>query len=294
MADTAPNSPAEASPTPQQAAMKAELERLSGEVEAQLSQGDRAAARAACDAMLNLNGAYNPAHMLMARVMMPGENYAAILTRLHRERRPRGYAEIGVATGASMALAGAETHCVGIDPNPRVTASIAGRARLYPVTSDDFFARYDLSEELDRAPLDLAFIDGLHLFEQALRDFINLEKYAHQGTVVMIHDCFPPTELSAARDRVMAYWAGDVWRMIPLLIKYRPDLDVNVIPAMPSGLGLVTGLDPDSRVLEDRFDELVAEYMAMPYSVLEQRREELLSPIANSWDAIAERLPVAA
>ncbi len=274
-----------------QADLNGRLEALAAQVNELLAQDDRPAARAACEAMFELNGAYNQAHMLMARVMMPGENYAAILSRLHGHLKPAGYAEIGVATGASMALAQADTRCVGIDPCPRVTANIAARARLYPVTSDDFFARYNLFEELGVERLDLAFIDGLHLFEQALKDFINLEKYSHPGTVVMIHDCFPPTELSAARDRVMAYWAGDVWRMIPLLIKYRPDLDVKVIPALPSGLGLVTGLDASSSVLEERFDEIVAEFMALEYSELATRREELLPTLENDWNAILERLP---
>lgn len=277
--------------SPEAGGPQSQLEALAAEVNTQLASGDREAARAACEAMFALNGAYNQAHMLMARVMMPGENYAAILSRLHQHLQPAGYAEIGVATGASMALAGADTRCVGIDPCPRVTASIAARARLYPVTSDDFFARYNLFEELGVERLDLAFIDGLHLFEQALKDFINLEKYSHPGTVVMIHDCYPPTELSAARDRVMAYWAGDVWRMIPLLIKYRPDLEVKVIPALPSGLGLVTGLDAGSSVLEERFDDIVAEFMALEYSELEARREELLPTLANDWQLILEQLP---
>ena len=271
--------------------LNSQLEALAARVNELLEKGDRPAAREACEAMFALNGAYNQAHMLMARVMMPGDNYAAILSRLHRHLKPVGYAEIGVATGASMALAEADTHCVGIDPCPRVTATIAARARLYPVTSDDFFARYKLFEELGAERLDLAFIDGLHLFEQALRDFINLEKYSHPGTVVMIHDCYPPTELSAARDRVMAYWAGDVWRMIPLLVKYRPDLNVGVIPSLPSGLGMVTGLDASSTVLEERFEEVVAEFMALEYHELETRRDELLPPLRNDWDTICERLP---
>ncbi len=279
------------SPPQHQADLNGRLEALASQVNELLEQGDRPAARAACESMFALNGAYNQAHMLMARVMMPGDNYAAILSRLHRHLQPAGYAEIGVATGASMALAEADTHCVGIDPCPRVTANIAARARLYPVTSDDFFARYNLLEELGVERLDLAFIDGLHLFEQALKDFINLEKYAHPGTVVMIHDCYPPTELSAARDRVMAYWAGDVWRMIPLLVKYRPDLKVGVIPSLPSGLGMVTGLDAGSTLLEERFDEIVAEFMALEYAELDERRDELLPPLSNDWDAILGQLP---
>ena len=36
--------------------------------------------------------------------------------------------------------------------------------------------------------MDLAFIDGLHLFEFSLRDFMNVEKLAHPGSVVVFDD----------------------------------------------------------------------------------------------------------
>jgi predicted O-methyltransferase YrrM len=271
--------------------LKSRLDELADRVDQYLSADDREAALAVCREMLALNGAWNHAHVLMARVMMPGENYAGLLGRLHRHLQPSTYAEIGVATGASMAIAAEATRCVGIDPCPRVTAAIKARARLYPVTSDAFFERYDLLEELGAESLDFAFIDGLHLFEQALRDFINLEKYAAPHTVVAIHDCYPPTELSADRERVMAYWAGDVWRLIPCLVRHRPDLQVAVVPALPSGVGLVTGLDRHSTVLEDRFDDIVEEFLALPYAELESGREALLNTIPNTWDAVQARLP---
>lgn len=36
---------------------------------------------------------------------------------------------------------------------------------------------------------------------------------------------------------------------------------VFTIPTFPSGLGIVTGLDPNSSVLEDNLDDIVASYM---------------------------------
>jgi predicted O-methyltransferase YrrM len=267
------------------------MDKLAEQVQAYLSQDDREAALSACKQMLQINDRYNQAHMLMAKIMMPGPNYANLLSRLHRRLRPETYVEIGVATGASMAIAGPDTRCIGIDPCPRVTAKICGRARLYPITSDEFFERYDLFSELGVERLELAFIDGLHLFEQALRDFINLEKYADSQTVLLIHDCYPPTELSAERERVMAYWAGDVWRLIPCLLKYRPDLKVGVVPALPSGVGLVTNLNAASTVLTDNFDEIVAEFAALSYTELDAGRQELLNPMANDWAVVVSHLP---
>ena len=58
------------------------------------------------------------------------------------------------------------------------------------MTSDEFFAEHDLRELLG-GPVELAFIDGLHLFEQVLRDFVNLERCSTAHTVIILHDCLP-------------------------------------------------------------------------------------------------------
>ena len=52
------------------------MDKLAEQVAAYLSQDDREAALSACKQMLQLNDRYNQAHMLMAKVMMPGPNYA--------------------------------------------------------------------------------------------------------------------------------------------------------------------------------------------------------------------------
>ena len=45
--------------------------------------------------------------------------------------------------------------------------------------------------ELGGKTLDLAFIDGMHHFEFALRDFINVEKYCSADSIILIHDVYP-------------------------------------------------------------------------------------------------------
>lgn len=271
-----------------------DIESLVKDIEQALDAQQHDEAQALCARLLQADPALNQAHMLMARAMMPGNNYTLNMALIHETLQPGSYAEIGVATGTSLAQALPQTSAVGIDPEPRIKREIRARARLYPITSDSFFERYNLLEELGTDRLDLAFIDGLHLFEQALKDFINFERYSHPGTTVLIHDCYPPTELSAERERAMAYWAGDVWKLIPCLARYRPDLQLCVIPCMPSGLGLVTNLDSASTVLSENFDDIVRETLELQYSQLEQNREETLRPILNNWDTIKGLLPTAA
>ena len=58
------------------------------------------------------------------------------------------------------------------------------------------------------------------------------------------------------------------------------------------GLTLVTNLNPDSHLLSDRLAELMAQYRALDYSVLEGGKDRLLNRLANDWAQIKACLPV--
>jgi len=182
---------------------------------------------------------------------------------------PRTYVEIGVSTGRTFQLALPGTRCVGIDPAPRLARPVTRGQQIFTLSSDEFFATHDLRAVLGGDPLDLAFIDGMHHFEFALRDFINLERAAHPESTILIHDCLPENEEGAARDRTTVLWSGDVWRLIVLLRRWRPDLEVSVADWPPTGLGVVRHLDPGSTVLADHYHELVEHYLSVPYSALD-------------------------
>src|SRR5437762_7773387 len=102
----------------------------------------------------------------------PRSHYEA-LDFIHVRLLPRTYVEIGVNTGTSLALALPGTRVVGIDPKPRLRNPISRSTKVFPLTSDTFFELWDLDEPLGGRQVDLAFIDGMHLFEYALRDFAN-------------------------------------------------------------------------------------------------------------------------
>jgi hypothetical protein len=112
----------------------------------------------------------------------------------------------------------------------------------------------------------MAFIDGLHLFEQALRDFINVEWYGHEGTICLIHDVLPQNKEWTSREKVPGAWTGDTWKLIPILKQWRPDLEIEIIATPPSGLAVITGLDPHNDVLHQFFDEIVNEWMDKEWS----------------------------
>ena len=137
---------------------------------------------------------------------------------------------------------------------------------LFTLESNVFFQSGEAERALAGEAVDLAFVDGLHLFEQALRDFQNIERYAKPGTVALFHDCLPLTAETATRRRATSFWTGDVWKIAPILRRLRPDLTIFLVPTYPTGLLVVTGLDPRSRVLEERMDALIAEWTPKEWS----------------------------
>jgi len=229
---------------------------------------------------------YSRAYTLMSQLALPGEHYFRVLRRIHRHLRPRSYLEIGVSRGESLECVLPETLTLGIDPAPNLARPAPANVRIYRETSDDFFARYSPRAELGGQPVELAFIDGMHHFEYALRDFINIERCCSRASVILIHDCYPLDERTARREQVTGFWSGDIWRLMLLLRTHRPDLVVRTIATPPTGLGIVVNPDPASHVLADRLDELIAEYLAKDFSVLATGKAEALGLIENRWPVI--------
>lgn len=203
-------------------------------------------------------------------------NYLEVLQMLHEHLRPDLYMEIGVRIAGSLKLA--KGHAVGIDPVKQFNDVLPPTTLFYEMTSDDFFeaAKRSAIEE----KVDLAFIDGMHLFEYALRDFINIERYTTPWTIVVFDDICPNHPLQAARDRQTTVWTGDVWKLRDCLKRYRPDLAQIVLDTWPSGLLLVMGLDPNNTTLSDNYDKIMQEYVEsevpLPDTVL--RRTGVMAP----------------
>jgi glycosyltransferase involved in cell wall biosynthesis/predicted O-methyltransferase YrrM len=211
-------------------------------------------------------------------------SYLDILDRLHRELQPVHYLEIGVRQGGSLALArGAAT---GVDPAPAIDRELLLTTKVVSLTSDDFFA----AASSDLAP-DFCFIDGLHLFEYALRDFINIERCAAPGAVVVIDDVFPNHPMQAERKRQTRHWTGDVWRLVEILRDFRPDLFLLPLDAAPTGLMLIAGLDSSNRVLSQNYDVIVRAALGIsgpPQRILERR--DAVDPASEKFHRIIENL----
>lgn len=184
--------------------------------------------------------------------------YYDFLRQVHARLAPRAYLEVGVRNGGSLAIS--RCRSVGIDPFFSITYELDTDVALFRTTSDEYFARPEPLAATGGTPFDLAFIDGLHLFEFAFRDFVNAERHSSPRGVVLFDDVLPRSVDEAARVRHTNAWTGDVYPMLEVLARYRPDLVVVPVQTAPTGLLLVTGLDPGSTVLRDHYDEIMAEF----------------------------------
>ncbi|TXN04130.1 class I SAM-dependent methyltransferase [Methylobacterium sp. WL103] len=197
-----------------------------------------------------------------------GENYYSLLQRFHRVLEPATYLEIGSRSGESVALSACST--IAIDPGFNIASNVIRTkptCHFYQCTSDHFFSKYDPTAIFGQ-PIDMAFLDGMHLSEFLLRDFYNTERHSKKNSVVMIHDCLPGEELISLRSstdprRESAqrpdWWTGDVWKILPVLKKHRNDLKIIAIDADPTGLICITNLNPSSNVLRDDYNKILTE-----------------------------------
>lgn len=209
----------------------------------------------------------------------PGLHYKTFMSQLSRVRGGRVYLEIGVQVGLLLSEIHTD-HAVAVDPNFRISHNITANKKsvyLYNDISDRFFNDPKAKDILDGS-IDLAFLDGLHVFEYLLRDFCNTEARSSRDGLIVMHDCLPLNAEMTIRDEATSiekgkntlfpnYWTGDVWKVVSILQKYRPDLKVVCLNSHPTGLVCVSNLDPNSQSLRDNYLSIVEEYRNIPYGV---------------------------
>ncbi|UQX10579.1 class I SAM-dependent methyltransferase [Candidatus Mycobacterium methanotrophicum] len=209
---------------------------------------------------------------------MLGVPYVDFLTALHTHLTPRTYLEVGTETGTSLALAGCDA--IAVDPQFQLAVTATGNRRrtfFFQMPSDTFFATENVRQLLGR-PVDMVFLDGMHRFEFLLRDLIGAEAACHPRSLILLHDCVPLNPRMALRQWLpgesfekdtAGMWTGDVWKLLPILKKYRPDLRLHVLDCPPTGLVAINSVDPASHVLADCSYDIVDEHAA---TVMDENR----------------------
>lgn len=193
------------------------------------------------------------------------------LAKLHELLRPTTYLEVGVQTGASLALAAFSKLAIGIDPQPLVNQS--GNQQIHAMKSNEFFDRaFAVGLEYVGPSIDLAYIDGSHLFEDAMWDFAHIEKYCNAGSVVVLDDILPYSAAIAEREQPPGDWTGDVWKCTHALIKHRPDLHVYEVDTATTGSLLVYGFGGGS-FFRQEVEHIIEEYLpitGVPQAVIDR------------------------
>ena len=226
--------------------------------------------------------------LVMLADALPGANRIRAVQRALEGRVDPVYLEIGVSKGQAFRRISANEK-VAVDPafklsqrSRRLADSKARVTHYFETTSDSFFANQ--TAFLEERPIDVALIDGLHTYEQVVRDVENTVRYLKDDGVIFLHDCNPALELIGRRAEtwedfvaqqkgplVIGIWSGDVWKSIVYLRSTRHDLQVAVLKC-DTGVGVVRKGSPESRLAYSP-----EQIEALSYSDLAADRKRLLN-----------------
>lgn len=85
------------------------------------------------------------------------------------------------------------------------------------------------------------------------------------GGAIILHDCLPWNFAATRRlnpqgegfEPVTGGWAGDAWKLLALVQEQRPDIQVTLLDCPPTGLALLSALNPASETLWAGYGRLV-------------------------------------
>lgn len=123
------------------------------------------------------------------------------------------YLEIGVFEGGCIR----EIKCDikdGVDPGAE---DIISDEVNFKMTSDEFFNQINLNDK----KYDIIFIDGLHHTEQVDLDIENSLLHSEDNSIIVLHDCNPPSINHTLVPRTQLDWNGDVYKSV---LKFQIDL----------------------------------------------------------------------
>ena len=120
-----------------------------------------------------------------------------IIQNIIEFKKYKSYLEIGCDRNQSFSNINIDKR-VGVDPVEGGT---------HKMTSDEFFLN-------NNDKFDIIFIDGLHQYEQVIKDVKNSLNCLTKNGVILLHDCLPRTLWNQVYPRINSDWNGDVWKAI--------------------------------------------------------------------------------
>jgi len=120
-----------------------------------------------------------------------------IINKIIKLKNYKSYLEIGCQADINFSNINILDR-TGVDPYDGGT---------HRMTSDKFFS-------INKKKFDIIFIDGLHEFEQVLRDIYNSINFLKKGGVILLHDCLPSKIWHQTIPQTHSSWNGDVWKAL--------------------------------------------------------------------------------
>ena len=120
-----------------------------------------------------------------------------IIQNIINKKNYEKYLEIGCDKDDNFSKIQAKIK-IGVDPQ---------RGGTKRMTSDEFFKN-------NNENFDIIFLDGLHTYEQTIKDIQNSLNTISNGGIILIHDCLPKKIWNQIVPRVYGHWNGDVWKAI--------------------------------------------------------------------------------
>ena len=120
-----------------------------------------------------------------------------IIQNIINKQNYQNYLEIGCDKNENFSKIKIKNK-IGVDPL---------RGGTIRKTSDEFF-------NSNTEKFDIIFLDGLHTYEQTIKDIDNSLKFIKSSGVIVIHDCLPKKIWNQIVPRIYGHWNGDVWKAI--------------------------------------------------------------------------------
>jgi len=143
-----------------------------------------------------------------------------IIQKIIDKKKFQDYLEIGCDKNSSFNEIKIKNK-IGVDPKS------GGTLRM---TSDEFFTK-------NKNYFDCIFIDGLHIYEQVIKDILNSVKFLNKNGIIIVHDCLPLKIWNQIVPQIYGHWNGDVWKAI-VEARTMKDIDTYTCKA-DHGLGII-------------------------------------------------------
>ena len=147
----------------------------------------------------------------------------------------------------------------GVDPRS------GGTLRM---TSDEFF-------RTNKNKFEIIFLDGLHTYEQTIKDIKNSIKSLKTGGLIVVHDCLPKKIWNQIVPRMYGHWNGDVWKAI---VEARTLNNVDTYTCIADhGLGIILNR-PNKNILKLETQD----FKNIKFSSYYKRHKELMNTISHN------------